>query len=35
VRSVTVTEDRTVALHLLYDPDRNLDERVLKEQFTP
>jgi NAD+ kinase len=35
VCAVTVTEDRTVALHLLYDPDRNLDERVLKEQFTP
>ena len=22
-------------LNLLYDPDHNLDERVLKEQFSP
>ena len=35
VRTVTVTEDRGIALQLLYDPDHNLDERVLKEQFAP
>jgi NAD+ kinase len=35
VRTVTVTEDRGIALRLLYDPDHNLDERVLKEQFAP
>lgn len=35
IRSVTITEDRNVELKLLYDPDHNLDERVLKEQFAP
>ncbi|MDG2285248.1 MAG: NAD kinase, partial [Alphaproteobacteria bacterium] len=35
ITKVTITEDRTVALNLLYDPDHNLDERVLKEQFAP
>jgi len=35
IRRVTVTEDRDIALSLLYDPDHNLDERVLKEQFAP
>lgn len=32
---VRVREDRTVALTLLYDPQHNLEERVLKEQFAP
>ena len=32
---VKVREDRTVALTLLYDPQHNLEERVLKEQFAP
>jgi NAD+ kinase len=35
IAKVTITEDRTIALKLLYDPDHNLDERVLKEQFAP
>ncbi|MDE0808094.1 MAG: NAD kinase [Alphaproteobacteria bacterium] len=35
IRRVTITEDRGTALRLLYDPDHNLDERVLKEQFAP
>ncbi len=35
IRRVTITEDRDIALRLLYDPDHNLDERVLKEQFAP
>lgn len=30
---VDVREDRTVALNLLFDPEHNLEERVLKEQF--
>ena len=30
-----VREDRTVALTLLYDPQHNLEERILKEQFAP
>ena len=33
VRSVTIIEDRGSALRLLFDPDHNLDERLLKEQF--
>jgi NAD+ kinase len=35
IRSVRIIEDRSVELKLLYDPDHNLDERVLKEQFAP
>jgi NAD+ kinase len=35
IKSVVITEDRSIALKLLYDPDHNLDERVLKEQFSP
>ncbi len=35
IRSVTISEDRDAEIHLLYDPDHNLDERVLKEQFSP
>ena len=33
VARVDVREDRTVELHLLFDPEHNLEERVLKEQF--
>ena len=35
IRSVAISENRNAELHLLYDPDHNLDERVLKEQFSP
>ncbi len=35
VASVEVWEDRTVHLTVLYDPEHNLEERVLKEQFAP
>ena len=35
IKSVTVSVDRCSELHLLYDPDHNLDERLLKEQFAP
>ena len=35
IRFVEITEDRSIELNLLYDPDHNLDERVLKEQFAP
>ncbi len=31
--SVTVREEPTISLDLLFDPDQNLDERILKEQF--
>lgn len=31
---VSVQEDRSVALPLLFDPEHNLEERILSEQFT-
>lgn len=33
VVKVTVHEDRTIPLRLLFDPEHNLEERILKEQF--
>ena len=30
---VEVYEDREVELTLLFDPEHNLEERILKEQF--
>jgi NAD+ kinase len=35
VVTVEIREARNVALTLLFDPEHNLEERVLKEQFTP
>lgn len=35
VVAVEVWEDRQVSLTALYDPEHNLEERVLKEQFAP
>jgi NAD+ kinase len=35
VARVEVAEDRTKRLTLLFDPEHNLEERVLKEQFAP
>jgi NAD+ kinase len=32
---VEVAEDRAKRLTLLFDPEHNLEERVLKEQFAP
>ena len=32
---VEVWEDRSLSLCLLFDPEHNLDERILKEQFIP
>lgn len=32
---VDVHEDRTIALDLLFDPEHNLEERILAEQFMP
>jgi NAD+ kinase len=34
IRSVEVTEDRTVRLSMLFDPDHGLSERIVAEQFT-
>jgi NAD+ kinase len=33
IMSVDVAEDRTIAMTMLYDAGRNLDERILTEQF--
>ena len=35
VASVEVAVDRATAIHLLFDPEHNLTERILSEQFTP
>ncbi|MFI4987453.1 MAG: NAD kinase [Alphaproteobacteria bacterium] len=35
VVEVEVAEDRKVGLTLLFDPEHNLEERILKEQFGP
>ena len=32
---VEVREDRAATLHLLFDPEHNLEERILAEQFQP
>ena len=34
VKHVTVSENRTHTVSLLFDPEHNMEERVLKEQFT-
>lgn len=33
VMKVTVREDRAISLRLLFDPEHNLDERIMAEQF--
>ena len=35
VRSVLVQEDRSTTLNLLFDPEHNLEDRILNEQFIP
>ena len=35
VVEVEVTEDRAASFQLLFDPETNLEERILKEQFAP
>ncbi len=35
VKQVDITEDRDITLTLLFDPEHNLEERILKEQFAP
>jgi len=35
VRAVTVYADTSITTHLLFDPEHNLEERILKEQFLP
>jgi NAD+ kinase len=33
VRSVDVAMDRSISMHMLFDPGHSLDERILREQF--
>ncbi|MGB1876760.1 MAG: NAD kinase [Rhodospirillaceae bacterium] len=35
VTEVTVVEDRSMSITLLFDPEHNLEERILAEQFAP
>jgi NAD+ kinase len=35
VANVTISVDTSVTIHLLFDPEHNLEERILNEQFTP
>jgi NAD+ kinase len=35
VHRVDIYEDRKVALQLMFDPEHNLEERILREQFLP
>jgi len=35
VARVEVREANEVSLHLLFDPEHNLEERIVKEQFLP
>ena len=32
---VRISEDRSLVTNLLFDPEHNLEERILKEQFLP
>jgi NAD+ kinase len=33
VRSVEISMDHNISMHMLFDPGHNLDERILREQF--
>ena len=35
VIEVTVREDRTISMRMLFDPEHNLEERIVAEQFAP
>jgi len=35
VAQVQVREDKSISLHLLFDPEHDLEERIIKEQFLP
>jgi NAD+ kinase len=32
---VAVREDRSIGIRMLFDPEHNLDERIVAEQFSP
>jgi NAD+ kinase len=33
VARIEITEDRSCPIHLLFDPEHHLEERIIKEQF--
>jgi NAD+ kinase len=35
VQTVEISEDRSISMTMLFDPEHNLEERILKEQFAP
>jgi NAD+ kinase len=35
VARIVVYEDTSVLLHLLFDPEHNLEKRIIREQFLP
>jgi NAD+ kinase len=35
VTRVEIHEDRSISLHLLFDPEHNLEQRIIQEQFQP
>jgi NAD+ kinase len=35
VATVDVMEDRSISIDLLFDPEHNLEERIIAEQFLP
>jgi NAD+ kinase len=35
VVEVTVSEDRSISMRMLFDPEHNLEERIVAEQFAP
>jgi NAD+ kinase len=35
VVEVTVREDRSISMRMLFDPEHNLEERIVAEQFAP
>jgi NAD+ kinase len=35
VRAIDVVENLAAQLYLLFDPEHNLEERILNEQFIP
>jgi NAD+ kinase len=35
VVEVRIAQDNETELHILFDPEHNLEERILQEQFVP
>jgi NAD+ kinase len=35
IRSVSIRQENDISLRMLFDPEHNLEERILNEQFVP